>query len=262
MGRAGSPDASTRRVLPAIRKRASECHWRSSIREAASVFERAARENGLVVSRKRCEFVRVRPERQASQFRDFPRGALSEFGCAFSKAPTAVPPIARSYRPGRCPSVAEHRGRVGAPPAGHLQADGERSSIHEARAVDLDHIGEPVGFPLNRLINRSRAGIRASATREARAESLRAQPRSEYSERGRTRQQDRCRFASNPHDRRPRIAGRQTRWPAMPLARPCLSIRRRCRSAYSFVFSLRRLLFSSRKVRMSPDASSNRTHCS
>src|ERR1700730_17105600 len=65
----------------------------------------------------------------------------------------------------------------------------------------------------------------------SRAESLRAQPRSEPSARGGTRQQDPCAFASTPHDRRPRIAGRQTRWPDMPLARPCLSIRRRCRAA-------------------------------
>ena len=50
------------------------------ISEAASVFERAAGEDELVVGGERGEFVGMRAERQAGQLGDLAGGALGEFG--------------------------------------------------------------------------------------------------------------------------------------------------------------------------------------
>ena len=76
-------------------------------------------------------------------------------GCALRPVPTAVPPMARSYRPS---SACSRRATVAfeqAGPAAKLLPDGERRGILQMRAADFHHVGELLGLGVDGVVARS-----------------------------------------------------------------------------------------------------------
>ena len=104
---------------------------------AASGLQRAVREHAAPRARERRELVRRPAERQAGLGGEHRAHAARESGCVFRPVPTAVPPIASSYRPGSAASQRRQRLLELRHVAGELLAQRERRGVLQVRAADL-----------------------------------------------------------------------------------------------------------------------------
>ena len=134
------------------------------IRPAASVFERAVREDERVVRRERRELVRRGHERQTGELGDLrARRARRTRGCALSPVPTAVPPSASSYSVGSVGLDARDAVVRPARRSRRTPGRGSAASRPAVGAADLHDVGELLRLPVERV-----AQLRAARAAAAR----------------------------------------------------------------------------------------------